>query len=146
MTPQDFVDWYGNGSDGSCPTAIQWQRIMDLPADAPVTLINFFKLNEVANYPAGFAGMETNVSGQDAFNRYASVSIPTMDKVGGRFLHVGPFAGQFNGEEEDWDIIAIGSYPNRQALLDLYSDEGYRNVFVHRSAACARQKVLMAAS
>ncbi len=146
MTPQNFVDWYGNGSDGSCPTNQQWQRILNLPADAPVTLINFFKLNEVADYPAGVAGMETDVSGQDAFNRYASVSIPTMDKVGGRFLHVGPFAGQFIGNEEDWDIIAIGSYPNRQALLDLYSDEGYRNVFVHRSAACARQKVLMAAS
>ncbi|MEP0332809.1 MAG: DUF1330 domain-containing protein [Anderseniella sp.] len=146
MTPQDFVDWYGNGSDGSCPTMQQWQRILDLPADAAVTLINFFKLNEVADYPGGFAGMETNVSGQDAFNRYASVSIPTMGKVGGRFLHVGPFAGQFIGDEEDWDIIAIGSYPNRQALLDLYSDEGYRSVFVHRSAACARQKVLMAAS
>lgn len=146
MTPQNFVDWYGNGLDGSCPTNQQWQRILNLPADAPVTLINFFKLNEVADYPAGFAGMEIDVSGQDAFNRYASVSIPTMDKVGGRFLHVGPFAGQFIGNEEDWDIIAIGSYPNRQALLDLYSDEGYRNVFVHRSAACARQKVLMAAS
>ncbi|MEO9873689.1 MAG: hypothetical protein ABJF69_02625, partial [Anderseniella sp.] len=107
MTPQDFVDWYGNGSDGSCPTMQQWQRILDLPADAAVTLINFFKLNEVADYPGGFAGMETNVSGQDAFNRYASVSIPTMGKVGGRFLHDGPFAGQFNGDEEDWHIIAI---------------------------------------
>lgn len=145
MTPQDFVDWYGDGTDGSCPTVQQWQRIFALPADAPVTLVNFFKLNESAQYPEGFAGMEINVTGQEAFDRYASVSIPTLDKVGGRFLHVGPFAGQFIGEEEDWDIIAIGAYPNRHALIALYSDEGYRNVFVHRSAACTRQRVLMAA-
>lgn len=88
--------------------------------------------------------MDTNVSGEEAFNRYASVSVPTLERVGGHFLHVGPFAGQFIGEDEDWDIIAIGSYPGRQALVDLYSDEGYRSVFVHRIAACARQKVLMA--
>ncbi|MEO1161730.1 MAG: DUF1330 domain-containing protein [Pseudomonadota bacterium] len=144
MTPQDFVDWYGNGSDGSSPTLQQWERIFGLPDDTAVTLVNFFKLNSDAVYPSDFTGMVTDVSGQEAFGRYASVSIPTLEKVGGHFLHVGPFAGQFIGEEEEWDVIAIGKYPHRQSLIDLYSDEGYRDVFVHRTAACARQKVLMA--
>lgn len=42
MTPQDFVDWYGNSVDGPSPTSQQWERILNLPADAPVVLINFF--------------------------------------------------------------------------------------------------------
>jgi len=72
--------------------------------------------------------------------------VPTPDRVAGHFLHVVPFAGQFIGEEDDWDIVAIGSYPCRQARVYLYSDEGYRNVFVNRTAACVRQKVLVAAA
>ncbi|MGI9512676.1 MAG: hypothetical protein ACR2OL_07230 [Anderseniella sp.] len=72
--------------------------------------------------------------------------VPTPDRVAGHFLHVGPFAGRFISEEDDWDIIAKGGYPGRQALVDLYSDEGYRHVFVHRTAACVGQKVLMAAA
>ena len=72
--------------------------------------------------------------------------MPTMERVGGRFLHVGPFEGLFLGGgdvAEDWDLVAIGSYPDIAALLALYSDPGYRAAFPHRTAACARQKVVV---
>lgn len=141
-----FDNWYGDGSEGASPTTDQWQRIFEMPEDDPITLINFFKLNDVANYPTGIDVIDTNVSGEEAFNRYAAVSIPTMERVGGRFLLVGPFAGTFLGIEEDWDLIAIGQYPNLEALISLYSDEHYRGVFVHRTAACRAQKVLIATS
>jgi len=134
-----FTDWYGSGTDGSCPTAHQWSQILGRPEDRPVTLINFFKLREKADYPEGSG----NASGQDAFESYAAVSIPAMQRAGGRFLHVGPFQGMFLGENEDWDVVAIGAYPNLGALTALYSDESYRNAFHHRTAACERQKVLV---
>jgi uncharacterized protein (DUF1330 family) len=134
-----FTEWYGPGTDGSCPTAEQWSQILGRPADKPVTLINFFKLRDKANYPDG----STEVSGQDAFSSYAAVSIPAMERAGGRFLHVGPFQGMFLGETEDWDVIAIGAYPDLEALTALYSDESYRGAFHHRTAACERQKVLV---
>ncbi|QTD57327.1 DUF1330 domain-containing protein [Parasphingorhabdus cellanae] len=144
LNVQQFIDWYGEGSNGASPTEQQWRQILTLPENEPVTLINFFKLNETANYPARSDTFETSVSGEEAFNRYAEVSVPTMERVGGKFLHVGPFSGMFIGEEEHWDIVAIGAYPDLHALVSLYSDEGYRAAFIHRTAACARQKVLVA--
>ncbi|WFE89799.1 DUF1330 domain-containing protein [Roseibium porphyridii] len=129
--------WYSDAPDDSRPSEEQWRSILERPSDAPITLINFFKLRGLADN--GDAG----ATGQDAFNAYAEVSIPTMERVGGKFLFVGAFGGMFLGAEEDWDVIAIGSYPNLQALIDLYSDANYRKAFVHRTAACERQKVIV---
>lgn len=141
---QQLGEWYGDGSDGSCPTKQQWASILSQPDNKPVTLINFFKIRPSALYSIQMGGNDMNLAGMDAFNRYAEVSIPTMEKVGGKFLHVGPFAGTFLGEDENWDVVAIGSYPNLTSLLNLYTNADYRDVFHHRTAACERQKVLYA--
>lgn len=143
---QQLCEWYGDGSDGSCPTAVQWARILAQPSGKPVTLVNFFKLRANAQYEENGVENDLPGSGDDAFGRYAAVSIPTMEKVGGNFLHVGPFVGTFLGEDEDWDIIAIGAYPTLKSFLGLYTDKEYRKAFVHRTAACERQKVLICAN
>jgi len=134
-----FTEWYGPGSDGSSPTESQWAQILSRPAEKPVTLINFFKLRAMADYPKA----SNSATGQEAFASYASVSVPAMERAGGHFLFVGPFQGNFLGENEDWDIVAIGAYPDLKSLAALYSDEIYRQAFHHRTAACARQKVMV---
>ena len=123
-----LVSWYGDGSDGSAPTAEQWRRLLARPAGTAPTLVNFFKFHE---------------SGAETFARYTAVSMPTLEKVGGRFLHVAPFGASLVGKDEDWDLVAIGSYPDTEAVLALFEDEAYREAFAHRRAACARQKVLV---
>lgn len=139
-TLDQLVDWYGQGAQGSAPLPAQWAQMLARDAAAPVTLINFFKFRDVADY--GTAG--STMSGEEAFGQYAAVSIPTMERVGGTFLMVAPFEATLIGEDEDWDLVAIGAYPNLQAFLDLYQDAAYREAFRHRTAACARQKVLIA--
>jgi uncharacterized protein (DUF1330 family) len=104
------------------------------PADAPVTVINFFKLRAVAGSSTGMQEMMS----------YAAVSGPTLEKVGGRFLVSGPFQGTLMGEEEDWDLVAIASYPNRDALVALHDDSAYREAWSHRVAAVERQRVVLA--
>jgi uncharacterized protein (DUF1330 family) len=131
---EDFEQNYGDGSDGTAPTADQWRRILERDPSQPLTLINFFKFR--ADVP----------DSQDSFSRYAEVSMPTMQRVGGSFLLVSPAAGSMIGPEEDWDLVAIGSYPNLDAFLGLYQDAAYRAAFAHRTAACAHQKVLVAAA
>ena len=138
-----LCNWYGQaGTQDTSPTADQWTRILEKPADSPITLINFFKLRDIADYPGDDDNANQGMSGQEAFGLYAAVSIPAMERIGGKFLLVGPYETTFIGTNEDWDLVAVGSYPNRQALLDLYSDPDYRAVFRHRTAACARQKVM----
>ena len=139
---QQLNDWYGNGSDGSCPTMTQWQNILSQPTEGSITLVNFFKFRTKALYPQDHIDHNSVISGNDAFDRYAAVSIPTMERIGGNFLYVGPFVGTLMGGEEDWDIVAMGRYPDLTSFLNLYSDADYRKAFIHRSAACERQKVL----
>ena len=142
-TIQRCVTLFGDGADGTCPTPDQWRAVLELEADAPLTLINFFKFRDVAVYPEG-AAPQDDPSGSAAFKRYSDVSIPTMQRIGGSFALVAPFAGTFLGAAEDWDLIAVGSYPNQQAFLDLYLDPAYVAAFPHRTAAVAQQKVLIA--
>lgn len=134
---RQFAEWYGDGR--AAPSHEQWRKLFSRDEESPVVMINFFKFRKTADYGDGSA----EVPGADAFSAYSSVSIPTMDRVGGTFLFVGPCAGSFLGEEEGWDLIAIGSYPNLSSLIDLYGDEDYRNAYRHRSAACERQKVFV---
>ena len=140
-----FGEWFGDGADGSAPTRAQWERLLARPEESPVTLVNLFKMRETAHYAEGEpeSQAESPASGQAAFARYSAVSVPALDRVGGRFLSVAPYQGSFLGEEEDWDLVAIGEYPTLRALVDLYSDEAYREAYRHRRAACERQRVFV---
>jgi uncharacterized protein (DUF1330 family) len=142
INAKQFIECYGDGSHGTCPTLTQWDNVLSRPKDAPLILINLFQLREIALYENDEYGK--NFTGEEAFHRYASVSIPAMEKVGGKFLHVGSFGGMFLGGEEIWDVIAIGSYPNLDSFIALYSDKDYLDAFHHRTAACQQQKVLIA--
>lgn len=138
---EQLLEWYGDGRNGSSPTAAQWRHLLSRPTDAPPTLINFFKLHDCARYPDGMA--EAACSGEEAFQRYAAISMPTLEKVGGKFLLLASFDSDFIGDQEDWDVVAVGSYPTLDAVLALFEDPGYRQAYHHRTAACARQKVMV---
>ena len=132
----ELAAWYGETTG---PTAAQWQRVLTGPEGSPITLINLFKLRTIAATPDG------QTSGMEAMARYAAVSGPTLAKVGGRFVLTGAYETTFMGEDEDWDFIAIGSYPDRAALLALCDDADYREAWAHRVAAVERQRVIIAA-
>ncbi len=132
---------YDAGAEVGVPSGDMWSRIEQLSPDQPVTLVNFFKMRDRAVYPAEYSRDETDVDGSTAFNRYAAVSMPALEKVGGRFLIVAPFGGSFIGEYEDWDLVAIGTYPEASAVLALFEMPDYQQAYVHRIAACASQRV-----
>ena len=121
----ELTAWYG----ASGPSSAQWRRVVAGPAGSPLTLINFFKLRP---------------TGMEAMMRYAAVSGPALERAGGRFLLTGPFETTLIGEDEDWDLVAIGTYPDRAALLALFADGAYRAAWEDRAAAVARQRVLIA--
>ena len=124
------------------PSPDQWAHILSIPADRPVSLVNLFAFRDVADYGDS---SEAPVTGQEAFNRYAAVSAPTLDRVGGRFVHFGSHHGNLVGDDEAWDLVVVGEYPGVDALLALHEDPAYRDAYVHRVAACSRQRVLISA-
>lgn len=135
---ESLLSRYGDGDSGNSPTHEQWARILERDPDQPLTLINFFKFRDVAEYDEADQG---DVSGEEAFQRYAEVSMPCMQAAGGEFLAVAPFAGSMLGPDRDWDLVAIGKYPNLSAFLALYENADYIAAFAHRSAAVLKQEV-----
>lgn len=135
-----ILNTWGHASPG-LPSQDTWNAIARLPVDQPVTLINFFKMRAKAEYSSSHADAHIGASGQDAFNLYAKVSLPSVEAVGGRFLLVAPFWQTFIGKAEDWDLVAIGTYPDPDALLSLFELDDYRAAYLHRVAACSDQRV-----
>lgn len=131
---------WGSGTTG-LPSKDVWNALARCANDQPITLVNFFKMREYASYPTGSAKRDDHLSGDEAFQRYAAVSMPSLEQVGGKFLMVAPFGHTFIGDTEDWDVVAIGSYPNPAALLSLFEIDAYHEAYVHRIAACSNQHV-----
>jgi uncharacterized protein (DUF1330 family) len=124
------------------PTSDQWERLLSIPGDRPVTLVNLFAFRDMADYGDS---PEPAVTGQDAFTKYAAVSGPALDRVGGRFVHFGSYRGTLVGDDEVWDLVVVGEYPRLDALLAIHEDPDYRDAYRHRVAACVRQRVLVSA-
>lgn len=124
------------------PASGQWDRLLSIPVDRPVSLINLFAFREIASYPDP---QQQSVTGREAFDQYAAVSAPALEGVGGRFLHFGTHQGNLVGDEEIWDLVVVGEYPNVEALVALHENPAYRAAYRHRVAACAVQRVLISA-
>ncbi|MBT2968920.1 MAG: hypothetical protein B6D72_15490 [gamma proteobacterium symbiont of Ctena orbiculata] len=132
----DLIHAYGEVDNA--PTRDQWRTLLDGDPDAPLTVVNFFKLRASAD--ADLIGVA--MSGNQAFEKYAETSVPKVSEVGGHFVLRGLFEGGFIGEElEDWHILAIGQYPRRKNFLQLLCDEEYREAFKYRQAAVEKQNV-----
>lgn len=117
----------------------RWRGLFDSGSQGPIALINRFKLRERAAYRDGRAA-----SGIEALMSYAATSVPALAKVGGRFLVSSPAVTPLFGTPADADLVVVGWYPDRAALLALLRDPGYRAAFEHRRAAVASQWVVAA--
>jgi len=133
---EEFIAMYGEGKN--YPTRSQWQRLIEGDMSQPLTVVNFFKLRELADP----AMIEEAMSGEQAFAKYAETSVPKVSEVGGHFALRGAVEGDFIGEDlENWHIIAIGQYPKREYFLELLSDQDYKKAFKYRQAAIESQNV-----
>lgn len=140
----DLIKAYDHFAKGAGPTKSQWQVLNDLPEDQPITLVNFFRFHARAKYPSSAPKDLRGITGQEAFGHYAAVSVPTLEKVGGRFIFMGTAARAFMGPDEQWDMVVVASYPNAGALSALHSDPAYIEAYSHRVAACEKQRVSIA--
>jgi len=117
----------------------RWRTLFDPAAQGPIALVNRLQLRDRAQYDDGRAA-----TGLDALMAYAATSVPALARVGGRFLVSSPVVAPLFGTPDDTDLVVVGCYPDRRALLDLLRDPEYRAAFAHRRAAVAAQWVVAA--
>jgi uncharacterized protein (DUF1330 family) len=104
---------------------------------APMCMVNLLKFREKAAYPDG---AEPELSGREAYARYAEGVRTCIAAVGGRLVFGGAVTGLLLGEvEELWDMVAIAEYPSRKAMLAMVQSPEYQAITKHRDAGLAGQ-------
>ena len=119
------------------PNEDQINGFLEKPDLGPISMVNLLKYKKNAIYKDG---RDTNLSGKEAYQLYASEVISFVEKYGGEFI----FAGSVNrltiGEVEDmWYSVAIANYPSRKAMMDMTMDPEYQKIHVHRDAGLEGQ-------
>lgn len=119
------------------PSAEQMEAFQKPGPDGPIFMVNMLKFKAKAEYEDG---RETSLTGQEAYAIYGEAVGKLLVKHGG-----GPvFGGQvthltLGAVEELWDVVAIATYPNRKAMLEMIMSPEYQECAVHRTAGLEGQ-------
>jgi uncharacterized protein (DUF1330 family) len=117
-------------ADQITPSREQVGLLAELPADAPVVMINLLRFKRP--------------DGVERYERYAREVVPHLDAVGARALYAGTARASLIGEQAEpwWDAILVVEYPTPQAFREMVSSESYGEVHAHREAALERAELI----
>lgn len=105
-----------------------------LASNAPVVMLNLMRFHA--------RSLDGDGSG---YLRYSAITVPMIKARGGTLLWtgeaktvaLGPHAGN------DWDFVALVSYPSVAAFLDMMTSEAYeREADPHRLNGCAAHVII----
>ena len=119
------------------PEAGQFEELMRGPADTPVVMLNLLKFKQRAETPG------EDISGQEAYGRYAAEMRKVVEEAGGRFIWAGRVDSQVIGRSDvDFDVAALVEYPSREAFLKIATSPKVAEIGVHRAQGLAGQWLL----
>ena len=107
----------------------------------PIIMVNLLRFTERANYPDG---RKDDISGREAYMRYAVAMQPIVEGSGGRILYSGDVGALIIGETDDlWDAVAVVEYPSRADFARIAMSPEVQEIGVHRSAGLAGQLLIL---
>ena len=119
------------------PEAGQFEELMRGPADTPVVMLNLLKFKARAETPG------EEVSGQEAYGRYAAEMRKVVEAAGGRFIWAGRIDSQVIGQSDvDFDVAALVEYPSREAFVKIVTSAKVAEIGVSRSQGLEGQWLL----
>lgn len=119
------------------PSAEQISAMREDSDDGPIVMVNLLKYREKACYPDG---RDAELSGRDAYNRYAVEVVKLVEGLGGRVVYAGDVRGLVIGDVESlWDEVALAEYPSRKAFLQMAMSPECQAIAVHRAAGLEGQ-------
>lgn len=118
------------------PTAEQVQTFVG-GGEGPIVMVNLLKFREKAEYPDG---RDSELSGAEAYLRYATEMKKLVEAGGGRFIFGGKVRTLLLGSVESlWDQVGLVEYPSPAGLLKIATSPEYREIEVHRLAGLEGQ-------
>jgi uncharacterized protein (DUF1330 family) len=113
-------------------------------ADGPVVMLNLNRYRERAEYEGEVpGGLSTDVSGREAYIRYAAVAVAVLARLGGRILWQAESKLSVVGDDTDrYDEIVAVWYPSLAAFVALATDPGILAARAHRVAGLERAALI----
>ena len=126
------------------PTADGIQALSRDTSPTKIAMLNLLKFREKAIYKDG---RSEDISGREAYMRYANAMTKIVEREGGRILFTGRIAGLVIGAvEKMWDVAAIMEYPSRAAFQRIVTLPEVQEIGVHREAGLEGQLLIMTES
>ena len=121
------------------PTSEQIQALLSEPDDGPVVMVNLLRFKASADPPSA------NISGEEAYRRYAEAMIAFVESKGGRLIWSGRVVSQVIGEGGDvFQMVGLVEYPSRKAFVEIATDPYVQEIGVHRASGLEGQWLLAA--
>lgn len=113
-------------------------------ADGPVVMLNLNRYRERAEYEGEVPGEDSaDVSGHEAYLRYAVVAVAVLARVGGRILWQAEAKLTAVGDETDrYDEVVAVWYPSLAAFVALATDAEILEARAHRTAGLERAALI----
>lgn len=108
-----------------------------LDPSAPVVMLNLMRFHA--------RSLDGDGSGWDAYLRYSAITVPMIKARGGMLLWTGEAKAVALGlhQGNDWDFVALVSYPTVAAFLDMMTSAAYeREADPHRLNGCAEHVIV----
>ena len=123
------------------PTTNGLQALANDSSTAKIAMLNLLKFRKKALYKDGRAD---DITGREAYLRYADAMTKIVEREGGRILFTGRIAAVVIGEVGDlWDVAAIMEYPSRAAFQRIVTLPEVQEISVHREAGLEGQLLIM---
>jgi uncharacterized protein (DUF1330 family) len=119
------------------PSSEQFQALLAGDDGGPVVMLNLLRFKPRADASAG------DVSGEEAYQRYAEAMVPFVVSKGGRLIWSGRLASQVIGTGgEEFHTVAIVEYPSRKAFVEIAMDPFVAKIGEDRAAGLEMQWLL----
>ena len=119
------------------PSQDQAMEFFGSPEDGPFVMVNLLKFKPKAQYEDG---SDADLTGQQAYARYAAEVSKLIAALGGAIRYSGAVTGLLLGEvEELWDMVALAEYPSLEAFRDMAMSPAMHAIEHHRKAGLAGQ-------
>jgi uncharacterized protein (DUF1330 family) len=104
-----------------------------------INLLHFARPDERAGAGAGKA-----TSGAGAYREYSDQVVKMVESRGGKVIWTGRPENVLIGDSEadDWDLVALVSYPSRAAFIDMVTSPKYEEAHTHRERGLDRTVLL----
>lgn len=130
------------------PTREQFTEFAHGRADGEIVMINLLHFARPEGDDAKAEDKDKDASsesaGKGAYREYSDQVIKMVESRGGKVIWTGRPENVLIGDSDadDWDLVALVSYPSRSAFIDMVTSPKYEEAHTHRERGLDRTVLL----